>query len=82
MTTENLMAEHRKLNKNYTGSPIAPLPRHPEGDAKTWIELECVECGELFAMYRKEHFWCPNCGQRLVLKGGDVRSELGLEEKK
>ena len=33
------------------------------------IELECKICGEVFKMLRTEHFYCPYCGQRLVLGG-------------
>ena len=43
MTDEDLMAEHKALNKNYDGAPTAPLPRFPErdnGNLRSWEEID------------------------------------------
>ncbi len=41
-TTEELMVEHQAINPEYIGSPVAPLPQHPEEHTtyETWEKWE------------------------------------------
>ena len=46
-TMAELLSEHRKINPDYTGSPVAPLPRRPEKEPgftqKEWAYFERMQ---------------------------------------
>ena len=52
-TADELMREHRAINEEYAGSPVAPLPEHPEDDPDvTIVSWEHWERQQAAAMER------------------------------